>query len=233
MSRPPITDLRARPLWLSLVGIPIGFSNEAMELTTGDPLLDPPEASSWWWTPFREPRAFITPGTFGLPEKTTNRAGIPVWESYNLRSITMAAPPLPVLLQKVGLCDAMGAVYSAGRDLLLPDNGLHLVPEPPSPAGHEQLLRFPVGSLLLRDFVEPMGHGVWDLVPQDLALVATAAPRFTAPGWKRRAFHYENPESVFSPSAVVYRDQLDQVAFVEEFVAVGEAVVVERFALSA
>lgn len=232
MSPDPIGAFRSRRLWLSLVGVPVGFSDQAMELTAGDPELDEPK-ETWPWLQSRGPRAFIAPGTFCPSERSKLTTGLAVWESYNVRSITIDAPPLAVLLKEVRLTDAPTGPGEHCRGLHLPEGGLHVTAEAPAQGGATPQLLFPVGSLLLRDFVEPQHFGVLPLVPNDRSLVATAKPRMTANGWSRRAFLYEDPARLFSPSAILYRDRDDQVAFVEEFTVVGEAVVVERYALEA
>jgi len=66
---------------------------------------------------------------------------------------------------------------------------------------------------------------------QDEALIATPVSHFTANGWCRRTFHYDDPARVFQPTAIVYRDRLDAIVFVEEFNRQGDTIVTERFSL--
>ena len=170
-----------------------------------------------------QPRKFLPPGTFCKPALAKDEDKL-VEEAYNIRSIVVELPGecLPFILYTLRLSDSPDSVGQNHRKLTLPIGGLVIRPEA-KPA----TLRFPVGTLLLR-LERPCTENQWRC---DRALIATAVPRFTAEGWCRRTFHYDDPARVFQPSAIVYRDQQDRIVFVEEFNRQGDDIVTERFSL--
>lgn len=190
--------------WLSLWGKTLD-SSAFVELQTG------------------QPRKFLPPGTFCKPA-LTKYEDMPIEEAYNIRSIAVELPGecLPFILYTVKLSDNPNSVGSNHRTLTLPVGGLVISPE-----ANPATLRFPVGTLLLR-LERPCTENQWRC---DRALIATPVPRFTAEGYCRRTFHYDDPARVFQPSAIVYRDQQDRIVFVEEFNRQGDDIVTERFSL--
>jgi len=205
--------IETQGFWLSFWGKTLN-SNKNVELQTG------------------QPRKFLPPGTFCKPEKAS--VGSPgarhvlIEEAYNIRSVAVDLPGecLPFILYTVKLADNPNAVGRNHRKLSLPTGSLIINPNRETPA-KLVTLRFPVGTLLLR-LEKPCAENQWR---SDKALIATAVPRFTADGWCRRTFHYDDPARVFQPSAIVYRDSLDAIVFVEEFNRAGDTILVERFAL--
>lgn len=176
-----------------------------------------PESSSIVELQTDQPWKFLPPGTFRKSGKD--------FEAYNIRSVTVAlmAEHLPFILYSVGLAVAPKASEPTCTHLHLPPGGLNINADQDSPA-KSLTLRFPVGSLIYKTFDrEP-----WQL---NEALIATAVPDFTAKGWCRRTFHYDDPARVFQPSAIVYHDQQDRIVFVEEFNRQGDDIVTERFSL--
>jgi len=193
--------------WLSLWGRTID-SSAIVELQTG------------------EPRKFLPPGSFKPAKSTVDDRLID--EVYNIRSINIKLPGdcLPFILYSVELSDSPDAAGTNHRHLTLPIGGININPDQENP-GMVVTLRFPVASLLLRQ-EKKCPENQWC---RDEALIATSVPRFTADGWCRRTFHYDDPARVFQPSAIVYRDRLDAIVFVEEFNRQGDAIVTERFSL--
>ena len=176
-----------------------------------------PESSTIVELQTDQPWKFLPPGTFRKSGKG--------FEAYNIRSVTveLMAKYLPFILYSVGLAVAPKASESTCTHLHLPPGGLNITAGQDSPA-KPLTLRFPVGSLIYKTFDrEP-----WQL---NEALIATQVPRFTAEGWCRRTFHYDDPARVFQASAIVYRDQQDRIVFVEEFNRQGDDIVTERFSL--
>jgi hypothetical protein len=200
--------IETQGFWLSLWGRTLD-SSANMELQTG------------------QPRKFLPPGTFCKPAKATVE-DVAIEEAYNIRSVAVALPGecLPFILYAVKLADNPNATGSNHRKLTLPTGGLIINLNLETPA-KPVTLRFPVGTLLLR-LERPCTENQWC---RDKALIATAVPHFTANGWSRRSFHYDDPARVFQPTAIVYRDSLDAIVFVEEFNHVGDTIVAERFAL--
>jgi hypothetical protein len=200
--------IETQGFWLSLWGRTLD-SSANMELQTS------------------QPRKFLPPGTFCKPAKAFV-IDVLIEEAYNIRSVAVDLPGecLPFILYTVKLADNPNAAGTNHRKLSLPTGGLIINPNRETPA-KSVTLRFPVGTLLLR-LERPCTENQWC---RDKALIATAVPHFTANGWSRRSFHYDDPARVFQPTAIVYRDSLDAIVFVEEFNRQGDTIVTERFSL--
>jgi hypothetical protein len=172
-----------------------------------------------------KPRKFLPPGTF-CQTQISHQRNENIKESYNIRSVTLDLPAdiLPFILYLVQLSDSDKAISASQvcRRLVLPAGGINLNLDSDE-TNTSLLIRFPVGSLLLRQ------QNSVDLF--DRALVASPTLRFTATGWVRRTFHYDDPSRLFAPSAIVYRDSSDAIIYVEEFNHAGDAINTERFAL--
>jgi hypothetical protein len=164
-----------------------------------------------------QPRTFLPPGTFCKPVKA--KVGhIVTTETYNIWPVTIGlAESYPFIVYYLELSDVPDGPGSIYKQLILPSGGVSCPAKPPT-------FRFSVGSLIIR---APLANSC----RQDEALIATPVSHFTANGWCRRTFHYDDPARVFQPTAIVYRDSLDAIVFVEEFNRQGDTIVTERFSL--